>query len=223
MFSRNNSRSNAKYPASARQGSTTPKPAPAADGSRQDAGTEAPVAVQDVVAQQDTPASEVRAGAPVADAAIEAPQHRLLEVAAANGSFVRFGQAVEKAGLSETLGGDGPFTVFAPTDKAFDRLPAGKLDQLFDPANKDELASLVNYHILKGRRSMADVGKWQSARTLHGQSAPIEVEGTDIRIDGAQVLFADIASANGVIHGIDTVNTPVASATTVRPVNGTVN
>ena len=150
-------------------------------------------------------------------AAAPAPTLKLLEVAAANGAFVKFGEAVEKAGLSDTLRGDGPFTVFAPTDNAFARLPAGRLDELFDPANKAELVSLVNYHILKGRRSLADVGKWQSARTIQGQAAPVTLEGNDIRIDGARVLYADIPSTNGFIHGIDALMTPVAAATLTRP------
>jgi len=151
-------------------------------------------------------------------ASVTQPTQNLLEVAAANGSFVKFGQAIEKAGMRDTLGGEGPFTVFAPTDKAFDALPAGKLESLYEPGNKAELVSVLNYHIVKGRKSMADVGKWQSARTIQGQAAPILVAGTDVRIDGAQILQADIASKNGVLHGIDKVNIPIASGTVAKPV-----
>lgn len=132
----------------------------------------------------------------------------LLDTAAANGSFKTFGKAVESAGLAETLRGTGPFTVFAPTDAAFDKLPAGKLDHLLKPENKAELVSLVNYHVLSGRKSAADIGKWESAKTVNGQSAPIKMVDDKVVIDGASVTAADIRSSNGVIHGIDKVNVP---------------
>jgi len=132
----------------------------------------------------------------------------LVDTAAANGSFKTFGKAIEHAGMSETLRGEGPFTVFAPTDAAFDKLPSGKLDNLFKPENKEELVSLLNYHVVSGRKSVADVGKWEAARTVNGQSAPITLANDKISIDGAQVTSADIASSNGVIHGIDKVNIP---------------
>lgn len=132
----------------------------------------------------------------------------LLDTAAANGSFKTFGKAVEHAGMSDTLRGSGPFTVFAPTDSAFDALPAGKLDSLFQPENKQELVSLLNYHVVNGRKTVADIGKWENARTLNGQPAPIKSSGETVSIDGATVTAADISSSNGVIHGIDKVNLP---------------
>jgi uncharacterized surface protein with fasciclin (FAS1) repeats len=132
----------------------------------------------------------------------------LLDTAAANGSFKIFGKAVESAGLADTLRGTGPFTVFAPTDAAFDKLPSGKLENLLKPENKEELASILNYHVLTGRKSAADVGKWEGARTINGQSAPIKMVNDKVTIDGASVTAADIASSNGVIHGIDKVNMP---------------
>jgi uncharacterized surface protein with fasciclin (FAS1) repeats len=132
----------------------------------------------------------------------------LVDTAAANGSFKTFGKAIERAGMSETLRGDGPFTVFAPTDAAFEKLPSGKLDNLFKPENKEELVSLLNYHVVSGRKSVADIGKWEAARTVNGQSAPITLANDKVSIDGAQVTSADIASSNGVIHGIDKVNIP---------------
>ena len=137
----------------------------------------------------------------------------LLARAAANGSFKTFGKAVEQAGLSQTLSGSGPFTVFAPTDAAFDKLPSGKLDSLLKPENKAELASILNYHVVSGRNSAADVGKWQTAKTVNGQAAPIKMEGSKVFIDGAEVSKADIGSSNGVIHGIDRVIMPTASTT----------
>lgn len=132
----------------------------------------------------------------------------LLDTAMANGSFKTFGTAVEKAGLGDTLRGAGPFTVFAPTDAAFKQLPEGKLDMLLKPENKAELASILNYHIVNGRRSASDVGKWDNARTINGQPAPIKMTDGKVSIDGAHVTSADIDSSNGVIHGIDKVNLP---------------
>jgi uncharacterized surface protein with fasciclin (FAS1) repeats len=132
----------------------------------------------------------------------------ILETAAANGSFKTFGKAVEHAGMGDVLRGTGPFTVFAPTDEAFEKLPVGKLEILFKPENKEELLSLLNYHVVNGRKSMADVGKWEAARTVNGQSAPIKMAGERVSIDGAQITSADIDSSNGVIHGVDKVNIP---------------
>jgi uncharacterized surface protein with fasciclin (FAS1) repeats len=132
----------------------------------------------------------------------------VLDTAAANGSFKTFGIAVEKAGLSEKLRGPGPFTVFAPTDDAFKLLPAGRMDTLFKPENKEELASLVNYHVVSGRKSAEEIGKWENAKTVGGQSAPIKLTEGKVSIDGAHVTSADIASSNGIIHGIDKVNVP---------------
>lgn len=139
-----------------------------------------------------------------------APTQNLLDTAAANGSFKTFGKAIEHAGLGETLRGAGPFTIFAPTDAAFDKLPAGKLDQLFKPENKQELVSVLKYHVVNGSKRMADIGKWQAAKTLGGQSAPVSLADNKVSIDGAQVTSADIDSSNGIIHGIDKVNLPIA-------------
>lgn len=140
----------------------------------------------------------------------------LLDTAAANGTFKIFAQAVEQAGLSETLRGPGPFTIFAPTDSAFEKLPAGTLDNLLKPENKGELVSILNYHVVSGRKSAADIGKWQSAKTVNGQAAPIKLVDDKVVIDGAQVTAADIGSSNGVIHGIDKVNMPTAAAAPAR-------
>lgn len=137
-----------------------------------------------------------------------APSQNLLEAAAANGSFKTFGKAVEIAGLNDTLRSPGPYTVFAPTDAAFAQLPKGRLESLYEPRNKDELVSILNYHIVTGRKSAADVGKWTAARTVNGQPAPIMLTKNQLSIDGAKVTTADIASSNGVLHGIDKVNMP---------------
>jgi uncharacterized surface protein with fasciclin (FAS1) repeats len=84
----------------------------------------------------------------------------LVDTVAANGSFKTFGKALEQAGMTDTLRGAGPFTVFAPTDAAFEKLPAGRLETLFKPENKEELRALLNYHVVSGRKLAADVGKW---------------------------------------------------------------
>jgi len=132
----------------------------------------------------------------------------LVDTAAANGSFKTFGLAVENAGLSDSLRATGPFTVFAPTDAAFEKLPAGQLETLFKPENKAELASLVNYHVINGRKMVNDMKSWVKTRTINGQTAPMKLSNNSICIDGANVTSADISSSNGVIHGIDKVNIP---------------
>lgn len=135
----------------------------------------------------------------------------LLDTAAAQGSFVSFGKAVEQAGLGDVLRSAGPFTVFAPTDAAFANLSEGKLASLMQPESRHELAAILQYHVIKGRKSTADMSKWDSARTYHGQNAKIKVNENGFRIDGALVTDADIDSSNGVIHGIDRVIIPFAS------------
>jgi uncharacterized surface protein with fasciclin (FAS1) repeats len=132
----------------------------------------------------------------------------LVDTAAANGSFKTFGKAIERAGMGDILRGVGPFTIFAPTDAAFENLPNGKLESLFKDENKDELISLLNYHIVSGRKVIADVGKWEAARTVNGQSAPITMTKDKVSIDGALVTSADLGSSNGILHGIDKVNIP---------------
>lgn len=157
------------------------------------------------------PVTPIGAAKPNSVAMDSTQSRNLLDTAAAKGSFGTFAKAVEQAGLSETLRGVGPFTVFAPTDAAFAKLPAGKLDTLMKPENKDELASILKYHVLAGRKSAADMGKWESAKTVNGQAAPIKMLGGKFSIDGAHVTEADIGSSNGVIHGIDKVNLPTAA------------
>jgi uncharacterized surface protein with fasciclin (FAS1) repeats len=132
----------------------------------------------------------------------------LLETAAENGSFGTFGKAIELAGLGDTLRGIGPFTIFAPTDAAFEAIPADRREALFQPENKPELAALLNYHLLRGQQKLAELGKWDAARTMHGQMMPIARTSEAFTIDGANVVLPDIGASNGVLHGIDTVNVP---------------
>jgi len=131
-----------------------------------------------------------------------------------NQSFAMFSNAVDKAGLNGALAGTTEHTVFAPTDAAFSKLPAGTMDRLLKPENKAELAELVNYHLVDGRRSTVDVGKWEAARTIGGQHAPIALSDNKLTIDGARVTSPDIAASNGMVHGIDKVNLPTKGKAT---------
>lgn len=132
----------------------------------------------------------------------------IIETAAASGSFKTLSAALGAAGLVETLKGPGPFTVFAPTDAAFAKLPAGTVDDLIKPENKAKLAGILNYHVVSGKVGAAEVMKLTSAKTVQGQSALIEVKDGTVRVDGASVTTADVACSNGVIHIIDTVILP---------------
>jgi len=104
-----------------------------------------------------------------------------------------------------------PYTIFAPTDAAFDKLPASQLENLFKPENKDELVSLVNFHVIKGSKMAADIGKWETAKMINGQSQPVKLADGKISIGGAHVIAADITTSNGVMHGIDKVNVPAST------------
>lgn len=137
------------------------------------------------------------------------PELNLADNASTRGTFTVFLQAIEKAGLKDVLNGKGPFTLLAPTDAAFDNLPVSRLDELFLPENKEELARLVNYHVIKGRRSTRELGSWRSVRTASGLEAPITRNGENVTIDGALITTRDLYSSNGILHGIDKVNIPM--------------
>ncbi len=132
----------------------------------------------------------------------------VVDNAAAAGSFKTFGKALRESGLADTLRGAGPFTVLAPTDAAFEQLPAGKLDSLLKPENKQELISILNYHVLAGRSSAAEIGKMSEAKTVNGAVAPVKLADGKISFGEATFVTSDIASSNGVVHGIDKVNIP---------------
>ena len=137
-------------------------------------------------------------------------QRNLLGTLRSNSTFGTFIHAIDKAGLAASLTGTDQYTLFAPTDEAFSALPAGTLERLLEPANKDELASLINYHFVTGRKTTNDVGKWQSARTVQGQNAAVVVAEGTLSVGGAQITQSDIMAKNGVIHVIDKVNIPEA-------------
>jgi len=129
----------------------------------------------------------------------------VVDVAVSAGSFDTLVRAVEAAGLVDTLRGDGPFTVFAPTDEAFAKIPQDQLDALL--ADEEKLTAVLTYHVVPGRVMAADVVKLEKAKTVQGQSVTIGTEG-GVTVDGARVVQTDIPASNGVIHVIDTVILP---------------
>jgi uncharacterized surface protein with fasciclin (FAS1) repeats len=132
----------------------------------------------------------------------------IVDTAIAAGNFKTLVAAVQAAGLVDTLKGAGPFTVFAPTDEAFAKLPAGTVESLLKPENKDKLIAILTYHVVAGKVMAADVaGKKTMAKSVQGSE--ITVDGTKgVMVDAATVLTADIAADNGVIHVIDAVIMP---------------
>ena len=136
------------------------------------------------------------------------PSKDIVGTAVSAGSFKTLTAALEAAGLVETLKGNGPFTVFAPTDEAFAKLPDGTVKSLLKPENKQKLTSILTYHVVAGNVKAADVIKLSSAKTLNGQSVTIKVVEGKVLINGAIVVKADIAAKNGTIHVIDTVLMP---------------
>ena len=132
----------------------------------------------------------------------------LVDTAAANGSFHTLGKALEAAELTNVLKGTGPYTVFAPTDAAFEKLPKDTLSNWLKPENKAELISVLKYHVLPGRASAADVEKLTTPKMMQGQTATVTKDGDKLRIGSATITKSDITSSNGIIHAIDTVNVP---------------
>jgi len=129
----------------------------------------------------------------------------IVDTAVAAGSFKTLATALTAAGLVDTLKGPGPFTVFAPTDEAFAKLPAGTLDALL--ADKEKLTQVLTYHVVAGKVTAADVVKLQQATTVEGGAVKIDST-SGVRINDAKVVQADVMASNGVIHVIDTVLIP---------------
>jgi uncharacterized surface protein with fasciclin (FAS1) repeats len=148
------------------------------------------------------------AGPSAASAGDYAGKADIVDVAASAGSFETLAAALKAADLVDTRKGPGPFTVFAPTDDAFAKLPAGTLDSLLQPENKAKLKSILSYHVVPGRVLAADVVKLDSAKTVQGQSVTIAAADGSVKIDGATVVKADVPASNGVIHVIDAVILP---------------
>ena len=129
----------------------------------------------------------------------------IVDTAVSAGTFETLVAAVQAAGLVDTLKGDGPFTVFAPTDEAFAKLPAGTVDNLLQ--NPEQLASILTYHVVAGKKKASDVVSATSLDTVQGQSLTIDTS-NGVAVGGAKVLSTDIEASNGVIHVIDTVLLP---------------
>ena len=132
----------------------------------------------------------------------------IVSTAVAAGSFKTLAAALQAAGLVETLQGKGPFTVFAPTDEAFAKLPKGTVEELLKPENKEKLTSVLTYHVVPGKVMAKDVLKLESAKTVNGQALTVSTQEGSVMIDGAKVVQTDIECSNGVIHVIDSVILP---------------
>ncbi len=132
----------------------------------------------------------------------------IVDTAISAGSFNTLVAAVKAAGLVDVLKGDGPFTVFAPTDDAFSKLPAGTVENLLKPENKDKLVAILTYHVVPGKVMSSDVVKLSEAKTVFGQKASINVSGSSVMVDKANVVKTDIKTSNGIIHVIDNVIIP---------------
>jgi uncharacterized surface protein with fasciclin (FAS1) repeats len=137
----------------------------------------------------------------------ETSTQTVVEIAAGNNDFSTLVAAVKAAGLAETLSGDGPFTVFAPTNDAFAKLPKGTVEDLLKPENKAKLAGILTYHVVAGKVKAADV-KPGKVKTVNGQEITVSVDGGTVKVDDAKVVKTDIIGKNGVIHVIDSVVLP---------------
>jgi len=138
-------------------------------------------------------------------------QKNIVDTAVAAGQFKTLAAALGAAGLVDTVKGAGPFTVFAPTDAAFAKLPAGTVENLLKPENKAQLTAILTYHVVDGKVMAADVVKLKEAKTVNGKMLKVQVNGSSVMINDANVTAADIQASNGVIHVIDTVVLPKAA------------
>lgn len=155
-------------------------------------------------------AAEKCNGKSATNAALKSEAKRdIVDTAVEAGSFQTLATALKAAGLVETLKGAGPFTVFAPTDEAFSKLPDGTLESLLKPENKDKLVAILTYHVVPGSVKAAEVVKLKDAETVQGQSLAITAQ-SGVQVDGANVVKADILCSNGVIHVVDNVLLPKA-------------
>jgi len=132
----------------------------------------------------------------------------IVDVAVSAGTFTTLATALQAAGLVDTLKGKGPFTVFAPTDQAFAKLPAGTLESLLKPENKDKLVAILTYHVVAGKVVSSEAVKLTSAKTVQGSNLTLKVKDGSLFVNNAKVVTADVMASNGVIHVIDTVLIP---------------
>ena len=141
-------------------------------------------------------------------APVQAQTKDIVDTAVAAGTFKTLARALQAADLVNTLKGAGPFTVFAPTDEAFAKLPAGTVESLLKPENKDKLRRLLTYHVVSGKVMASDVVKVQSAKAVSGDNITVSAQGGVVKVDQARVVKTDISASNGVIHVIDAVIMP---------------
>jgi uncharacterized surface protein with fasciclin (FAS1) repeats len=146
--------------------------------------------------------------APVVAAEAKAAPKDIVDTAVAAGSFKTLAAALQAAGLVDTLKGAGPFTVFAPTDEAFSKLPAGTVENLLKPENKDKLVAVLTYHVVPGKVTSKEVVGLKEAATVQGAKIKIAVVDGKVKINDATVTTADVEASNGVIHVIDSVILP---------------
>ena len=132
----------------------------------------------------------------------------IVDTAVAAGDFTTLAAALQAGGLIDTLKADGPYTVFAPTDAAFAKLPAGTVESLLLPENKDKLVAILTYHVVPGKVEAASVVNMTSATTANGQDLAIRVEGESVFVNDSRIVATDLAASNGVIHVVDTVILP---------------
>jgi uncharacterized surface protein with fasciclin (FAS1) repeats len=149
-------------------------------------------------------------GLAVGSAKLHAASGDIVDTAVSAGQFKTLAAALKAAGLVDTLKSSGPFTVFAPTDEAFAKLPAGTVENLLKPENKDQLAAILTYHVVPGKVMAADVIKLDEAATVNGKMIDVSVAGDKVMANDATVTKTDIEASNGVIHVIDSVILPPA-------------
>src|SRR5690242_2560251 len=144
----------------------------------------------------------------MAPATVYAAEKDIVETATNAGQFKTLAAALSAANLLTTLKGSGPFTVFAPTDQAFAKLPPGTVDSLLKRDNRNQLAAILTYHVVPGKVTSADVAKLNDVKTVNGKPIHVSVDGDTVKINDAKVIKPDISASNGVIHVIDTVIMP---------------
>ncbi|QOV89333.1 fasciclin domain-containing protein [Humisphaera borealis] len=143
-----------------------------------------------------------------AEAAKKEATKDIVDTAVGAGQFKTLAAALTAGGLIDTLKGAGPFTVFAPTDEAFAKLPSGTVESLLKPENKDKLVAILTYHVVAGKVASGDVVKLTEAKTVNGKAVKIAVKDGKVMINNATVVKADIEASNGIIHVVDTVIIP---------------
>ena len=159
---------------------------------------------------ESTPAPAATPATTESPAPSPAAKGDLLAAAKAAGNFQTLLKALDAAGLTSTLQKAGPYTIFAPTDAAFAKLPAGTLENLLKPENKAQLVALVSYHVAEGKFTTADLSKLDEVKTLEGTEVDIEpsVDGKTIEVDEGKIVSTEVIASNGIIHALDTVLQP---------------